>query len=207
MLFLTFFFLFLVAGKFFIGEIAYVSSDSMHPTLSRGDWIWYDKYSYGAVLPRRLLDIPVVNLLCFLPGCLKNDMACDWGYRRLTGAEIPQRMDIVIFKQKSDTNDLWIKRVIGMPGDTVHVRRGIVFVNGRPLREIGFRVVSYDSYGPVVVEPGHYFVMGDHRSNSLDSRKFGTIAYEQIVGKTRWVIFNCTSDWRFFLHRLTQKVN
>lgn len=205
-LFIAFFFLSLLAVKLFVGELAYVSSDSMMPTLSTGDWIWYDKYSYGAVLPRRLLDIPTVNLLCLIPGVVKNDIARDWGYRRLSGTMQPERMDVVIFKQEANASRLWIKRVIGLPGDTVEIRRGVAFVNGRPVAEKGRRIPSYDNFGPVAVVPGHYFVMGDFRGNSLDSRKFGSISYEQIVGKTRRIVFTRHPERRNFFRRLMQKV-
>ena len=205
-LFILFFFLLLLAFKLFIGELAYISSDSMMPTLSTGDWIWYDKYSYGAVLPRRLLDIPVVNLICLVPGMVKNDVARNWSYRRLPGPERPDRMDIVIFKQESNVSRLWVKRIIGMPGDTVSIRRGIVSINGAPVKENGRRFHSYDDFGPVVVEPDHYFVLGDYRSNSFDSRKFGTIAYEQIVGKTRRIVFTHSSNRHLFFRRFMQKV-
>src|SRR5262245_3232280 len=95
------------------------------------------------------------------------------------------RGDIVVFWYPLDSSKSYIKRVIGMPGETVEVRRGIIYVNGKPLEEsyISPEFVDHRSYQPVYVEPGHYYVLGDHRNQSNDSRMWGLVPEKYIYGK------------------------
>ncbi len=100
-----------------------------------------------------------------------------------------QRGDVVVFHYPRDPENSFIKRVIGVPGDQVRVEHGFVWVNGKKLYEPyvpqEFRDIA--SYPEVVVPPRQYFVMGDHRSISYDSRKFGTVDREFIYGKAAFV--------------------
>ncbi len=101
---------------------------------------------------------------------------------RMHGVE---RGDLVVFEspQPAPEKDL-IKRVIGLPGDTVEGRDGHVLVDGKTLEEsyLADGVVT-GAFGPVVIPPNHYWVMGDNRPNSSDSRVFGAIPKSLIVGK------------------------
>jgi len=132
----------------------------------------------------------------------------------------PQRGDIVVFKYPIDPNIDFIKRIIALPGEEVEVRNNQVFINGKPLplievgrgEENGIRKVIYEEvlpegikhkvqlyedfpfskkdFGPVVVPPNHYFVMGDNRDNSEDSRYWGFVPRENIVGKAFVIYFS-----------------
>jgi signal peptidase I len=132
----------------------------------------------------------------------------------------PQRGDIVVFKYPIDPNIDFIKRIIALPGEQVEVRNNQVFINGKPLplievgrrEENGVRKVIYEEvlpegikhkvqfyedfpfskrdFGPVVVPPNHYFVMGDNRDNSEDSRYWGFLPRENIVGKAFVIYFS-----------------
>jgi signal peptidase I len=95
------------------------------------------------------------------------------------------RRDIVVFWYPLDTTKSYIKRVIGLPGDVVEVRRGRVLVNGEILDEIYVPPEFFDrrTYSPVYVEPDSYYVLGDHRSQSNDSRMWGLVPTENIYGK------------------------
>ncbi len=95
------------------------------------------------------------------------------------------RGDIVVFKspQESAAKDL-IKRVVGLPGDTVEGRDGLVMVNGERLEEPYLPAgVITGTFGPVILSPDHYWVMGDNRPNSSDSRVFGAIDKSRIIGR------------------------
>jgi signal peptidase I len=109
----------------------------------------------------------------------------------------PQRGDIIVF-EKTKQPDL-IKRVIGLPGDTVEVRNAQVFVNGIALNEPYVANPPNYAFGPVQVEPGRYFVMGDNRSNSSDSHVWGTIPRETIVGRA-WIIYWPPPNWQIVPH-------
>ena len=99
----------------------------------------------------------------------------------------PSRGDIIVFERPTGTagpKDL-IKRVIGMPGDTVEGRAGTVYINNEPLEEpyLTAQASSGVQFSPVTVPAGHYFMMGDNRLQSLDSRIFGPIPQKSIIGK------------------------
>jgi signal peptidase I len=132
----------------------------------------------------------------------------------------PQRGDIVVFKYPIDPNIDFIKRIVALPGEEVEVRNNQVFINGKPLplievgrgEENGVRKVIYEEvlpegikhkvqfyedfpfskrdFGPVVVPSNHYFVMGDNRDNSEDSRYWGFLPRENIVGKAFVIYFS-----------------
>jgi signal peptidase I len=96
-----------------------------------------------------------------------------------------ERGDVVVFWYPRDPSVSFIKRVVGLPGDTVELRRGILYINSRRVEESylapGFR--DDDSQQPAEVEKGHYFVLGDHRNSSNDSRNWGDVPEKYIYGK------------------------
>ncbi len=97
----------------------------------------------------------------------------------------PERGDIIIFKFPDDEKILYIKRVIGLPGDTVEIHDGDVYLNGQVLDEPYITVETEGKFGPYTVPEGHYFMLGDNRNNSADSRywKNTYLEREKIVGK------------------------
>jgi signal peptidase I len=119
--------------------------------------------------------------------------------RMLLPVKPVKRQDIIVFKYPEEPDRDFIKRVIGLPGETVEVREKKVYVNGKALDEPYahylepvaapsefHEVTSFDvrdRYGPVTVPPNHYFVMGDNRDNSQDSRYWGFLPREYIKGK------------------------
>jgi len=87
-----------------------------------------------------------------------------------------------------------IKRVIGLPGDRIAARGGHVYVDGQRLVEPYLSAdVATSSFGPLVVPPGHIWVMGDNRGDSLDSRVFGPIPEKNVVGRAVWKVW---PPWR-----------
>ena len=98
-------------------------------------------------------------------------------------------MDVIVFKWKEDDSQLYIKRIIGMPKDTIQVKDGIVYINNEPITEKGKRISSYDNHGPIVVGENCFFVMGDFRSNSSDSRLKGTVPFDCVVGKATYILW------------------
>jgi signal peptidase I len=100
----------------------------------------------------------------------------------------PARGDVIVFHNPDNPEEDYIKRVIGLPGDSVELHDQKVYINGEVLPEpFDQNVMSPGTvYGPIVVEPDHLFVMGDNRPNSRDSRGFGQLPEELIVGKA-WV--------------------
>lgn len=101
------------------------------------------------------------------------------------------RGDVVVFRrpddQPGDIRDL-IKRVIGLPGDTVEGRNSQILVNGQLLVEPYLGDDQFADFGPVMVAEGEYFMMGDNRDQSLDSRRFGTIPQDRVIGRA-FVLF------------------
>lgn len=95
----------------------------------------------------------------------------------------PQRGDIIVFKYPVDPSKDYVKRLIGLPGETVEMRNGIVYINNKPLDETYLTRPSSGNYGPITVEKGHYFMMGDNRDNSEDSRYWGLLPEKNIKGE------------------------
>ncbi len=95
------------------------------------------------------------------------------------------REDIVVFWYPRDTGKSFIKRVIGLPGEEVYIRDGIVYINGEVLHEPYVPLEYFDpsSFGPVVVPEHAYFVLGDHRNSSNDSRNWGMVPARNVFGK------------------------
>jgi signal peptidase I len=102
----------------------------------------------------------------------------------------PRRGDIVMLYYPVDPNKSFVKRVIAEEGDQVRIVDGQVYVNDVPLNDdyVPAEYRSHDDWGPKVIPPGYYFVMGDHRNNSSDSRHWGYVPKKYIIGKVqiRW---------------------
>ena len=96
-----------------------------------------------------------------------------------------QRGDVIVFWYPRDTSKSFIKRVAGVPGDVIEIRNGVVFVNGNEVKEpyLPPEFRDHESYGKTVVPSGQYFVLGDHRNSSNDSRNWGCVPRDLIYGK------------------------
>ncbi len=128
--------------------------------------------------------------------------------RMLLPIDPVRRGDILVFKYPQDPERDFIKRVIGLPGETLEVRNKKVFINGKPLDEpyvhfmfppeprapgdVNFDLSEKSDYGPVTVPARHYFMMGDNRDNSEDSRYWGFMPADYIKGKALFVYFSFT---------------
>lgn len=101
--------------------------------------------------------------------------------------DVPQRGDVIVFRYPDDPEGktLYVKRVIGEPGDVVEVLNGDVYINGEALKEDYIAETTQGDFGPYIVPEGSYFMMGDNRNHSLDSRfwenKF--VEKDEILGK------------------------
>lgn len=99
----------------------------------------------------------------------------------------PERGDVVVFRYPDDpTGDtLYVKRVIGLPGETIEVKDGVVFVDNVGLEETYLKEETYGDFGPYEVPEDSYFMMGDNRNNSLDSRYWSNkfVEEDEILGK------------------------
>jgi len=170
------------AIRVFVVQAFKIPSGSMIPTLLIGDHILVSKLSYGLQWPTHCkfqMALPPVN-------CYASQALIEFGK--------PQRGDIIVFRFPEDEEKDFIKRIVGTPGDTVQIRNKVVLVNGIPLDDKGFTqridpgiidgtINPRDNFGPVTVPVGAYFVMGDNRDQSLDSRFWGFVREEKIRGK------------------------
>jgi signal peptidase I len=110
-----------------------------------------------------------------------------FGYK--LGLEEISRGDLVVFWFPGEPGKSYIKRVIGVPGDSVRIDRGTVYVNGHALREDYVPPEYRDTFSSpeVTVTENHYYVLGDHRSSSSDSRTWGLVSRENIYGRAVFV--------------------
>ncbi len=170
------------AIRVFVVQAFKIPSGSMIPTLQIGDHILVSKLSYGLQWPtdcKLLWSFPPVN-------CYTSTTVIIFGQ--------PERGDIIVFRFPEDEEKDFIKRIVGLPGDTIQLRNKVVLVNGHPLDDKAFTqridpgvidssINPRDNFGPVTVPEGSYFVMGDNRDQSLDSRFWGYVREEKIRGK------------------------
>ena len=104
----------------------------------------------------------------------------------LVGA--PQRGDVAMCRYPGSEKN-YVKRVIGLPGETIQCRDRIVYIDGRPLDESFLTKQNADDFGPVDIPEGHYFVMGDNRPKSSDSRAVGPLPESMLVGRALFVLW------------------
>jgi signal peptidase I len=126
----------------------------------------------------------------------------DWQGNRFYPFDPPERGDIVVFNPPTNSDKPYIKRIIGLPGDEVTFENGKVFVNGVMLEEdyIEDRTrCGRNDYCDVIVPEGHVYVLGDHRTNSSDSRVFGVVPIENVIGKA-WLSYWPAEDIGFVPH-------
>lgn len=96
---------------------------------------------------------------------------------------LPRRGDIIVFSSPHRDGSDYVKRIIGLPGDTVELRLGRVYINGAPLEEPYLGQYPSSDFGPARIGAGGVFVLGDNRGNSEDSRYFGEVPLTEIKGK------------------------
>lgn len=112
-----------------------------------------------------------------------------------------QRGDVIVFKAPTDNEKDFIKRVIGLPGDSVYLKEGFVYINGNKLNESSYLGSDIRTYGgsflkeeePVTVPQGKYLVIGDNRPFSSDSREWGFLKRNEIIGKSFFVYWPITT--------------
>ena len=153
----------------FVVQAFKIPSESMLQTLLVGDHLLASKFSYG-------VKVPFTNYYLYKG----ND---------------PQRGEIIIFEYPNDPSVDYIKRIVGVPGDIIEVRNKQLYRNGEAVKEGYIRFTQpdriepvRDNFGPVTVPEGKYFVMGDNRDNSLDSRFWGFVGRNAIRAKA-WRIY------------------
>ena len=190
----------------FIFEPFNIPSGSMKPNLLVGDFIFVSKYSYGFSKHSLPFSLPLI------PGKILSNT--------------PERGDVVVFKTPENNRTDYIKRVIGLPGDKIEIKNGIIFINGSEIlrkklndfidtdnKTSNRRVRMYNEYfynkeinilditdngiadntQLFNVPENHFFVMGDNRDNSQDSRFISTVGfipYENLVGKAQFIFFS-----------------
>ncbi len=190
----------------FIFEPFNIPSGSMKPNLLVGDFIFVSKYSYGFSKHSLPFSIPLIPKKIL--------------------SNTPERGDVVVFKTPENNRTDYIKRVIGLPGDKIEIKKGIIFINGSEIlrkklndfidtdnntsnkrvrmyneyffdREINILDITdngmADNTQIFNVPENHFFVMGDNRDNSQDSRFINTVGfipYENLVGKAQFIFFS-----------------
>jgi signal peptidase I len=98
------------------------------------------------------------------------------------------RGDVIVFRYPLNPSRDFVKRVIGLPGNQAQLKEGVVYINGQRISEKGYTIKpDYGNYGPVTVPGGDYFVLGDNRNNSEDSRFFGYVPRANIIGKAIFI--------------------
>lgn len=200
-----------------------IPSASMYPTLKVGDYLFVSKLSYG--YGRYSFNFSLGMFGNQIITCCPIDFP-----GRVVLADTPKRGDVAVFKLPSDTDIDYIKRVIGLPGDRIMMRDGVLYINGEAVKKeriedytdpsesglrtavpqyletlpngVSYRVLDTEPLGEAdnteeyVVPEGHYFMMGDNRDNSQDSRypRVGYVPIENFVGRADIIFFSVSPD-------------
>jgi signal peptidase I len=146
-----------------------VEGSSMQPTMGTGQRILVNKLLYSQV------DMNMVSKL--IPFYKTYSSQGSFLFHP------PRRGEVLVFKYPKDPSRDFVKRVIGLPGETIEVRNGLVYINGEYLEESYVKSLSRASIGPIEIEAYTYFVMGDNRTSSSDSRDWGTLPLDHVIGK------------------------
>ena len=161
----------------FCFELVRVDGESMENTLANGEILYVTKYDYASTW-------------LVLPWA---DAETKEKATRITTGGNPQRFDVVICRYPGRGGTNFVKRVVGLPGDTVEIREGYLYIDGEkydePYISAEHRKGRLNQFGPYTVPEGAYFVLGDHRNNSNDSRSQGAIPRDMIIGHARTVLF------------------
>lgn len=158
----------------FVGMPVIVDGNSMYPTLHHGEVMIVSKFHYGTSY---LFNTPIT-----------------------LGGE-PERFDVVVCQYPDRGTTKFVKRVVGLPGDTVEISGGYLYVNGKKYEEKFLQARMVSNYGPYTVPEGEYFLMGDNRNNSNDSRNamVGSVPREMILGRVEGVLWHqipaTLEDW------------
>jgi signal peptidase I len=157
-----------------------VEGSSMHPTLEGGQYLLVNKLVYFRIDQERLSRIiPFWKVA----GSTEN-----------FAVHPPQRGEVIVFAFPRDPTRDFVKRVIGVPGDRVEIREGTVFVNGEALDEPYITDHDSSDMREMTLQDKQYFVLGDNRRGSNDSRNWGPVPEENILGKV-WIIYWPLSNW------------
>jgi signal peptidase I len=163
--------------RVFVGEASVVPTASMEGTILVGDHLFMDKLLYGPEIPFLHWRLPMLKTI--------------------------RRGDIVVFRYPRDPSETYLKRVTATGGDLIEIHDGVLYVNGAPVREpyaVHHAPVhrQHESWGPTVVPEGQLFVMGDNRDNSSDSRDWGFVPVNNVIGEPLFVYWSYdapTSRW------------
>lgn len=157
-----------------------VEGPSMRPTLEEGEYVLVNKLVYMRFRPQ-----DVASLLPFVESDDSRDRY---------PIHPPRRGEVIIFEFPRDPTRDFVKRVVGVPGDLVEIENGVTFINGEELSEPYITQTDRRDMDPVEVEEGTYFVLGDNRRASNDSRDWGTVPAGNIIGRA-WVSFWPLDRW------------
>jgi len=157
-------FLLAMVIRTFVIQAFKIPTGSMRMTLLEGDLILVNKFIYGA-------KVPLANL-------------------RLPALREPKRGDVVVFIYPEDKQKDFIKRLVGLPGDTVEIKSGSIYINDQPIKERIFSQIYYYNRGDfaaegqkIVVPKDSYFVLGDNSLSSKDSRYWGFVPKDNLLGE------------------------
>ncbi|HZA24797.1 MAG TPA: signal peptidase I [Dehalococcoidia bacterium] len=157
-----------------------VEGSSMHPTLEGGQYLLVNKLVYFRIDKERLSRI--------IPFWKVDDTEQSFAVHP------PLRGEVIVFHFPRDPSRDFVKRVIGLPGDRVRIHNGTVYVNGLALNESYLTSQDTSNMDQVFLREGEYFVLGDNRRGSNDSRNWGPVPEENILGKV-WIIYWPLSKW------------
>lgn len=173
--------LLLFVGIQFVVQSFQVEGASMRPTLAQGNYLLVNKLVYRHIT---------------IDGYAGSD-APDLPRIKLFPFHAPMHGEVVVFSSLHDPERDFVKRVIGVPGDTVEIREGEVFLNGARIDEPYIEQADNDNMAALEVPDGSFFVMGDNRRDSNDSRDWGAVPLENIIGMA-WVRYWPLDDIRLF---------
>ena len=158
--------IFVIFVRAFVFQQSEIPSGSMEDTILIGDYVLVNRFLYAPT-------------------------SFDWERAVLPTRDV-RRGDVVVFKHPGEPEQDFIKRVIGLPGETIEVRNGTVWIDQRPLEEpyVNPLYAPPGRFGPIEIAAEDFFLMGDHRNHSSDSRSWGTVPRNLLKGRAFLILFS-----------------
>ena len=189
--------------RIFVFEVCIVSTESMVPAIRPTEIIVIAKLTYGCNLPRRWADIPLINVFTWVPSLRQKDERNDWGFRRGWGLRTPREGDVAVFLSPDQPYTMLVKRIktvidkgTALPIDSMRTTVEQMALSERVpiIKRLDKTYIGGKPSTHYITQHTFYDMRGDNTEKSHDSRRFGPISEEDVIGRMSLVLWSWDSQ-------------